>query len=432
MNIWKTIGLLGGLALVFLVVTVVSATNDYNIYEDGEMVFEKNESITLDDQELIQITAYSDKIELYETDNETLEIFYKKTCNSDRQYNQYEEGFVIEESDSTISITIDPLYNNWLYENWLAKIVTGFAEDEGVLKIGIPSDFNEDLEVGGSSGSLTAASLVLDEVYLKSSSGSLSVKDIEAGVLEIRASSGSMVVEDITSEGSTIIDSSSGRVTISEVNAYDLSIDVSSGSIKLKNIMTKEALKLKASSGTVTIETAEAGSVLVDVSSGSVNLSNIVSTGKLTVDGSSGRMTLEDVSASELDLSNSSGSINGSDLITKETNVSVSSGKIDIQGELGKVTTDGGSGSTTIRCETFGDNISIDASSGSIDLYLPDNAEFEAFIDKSSGGFDSNFFVNEKEDYDGYDLYAYTIDGKDGFQIYINTGSGSIDILEAH
>lgn len=393
MDTWKMIGVLAGLALIFFVVTVVSATNDYNDYREGAIVFEVDRLVGLDELQKISIELSDEKVIFYEATSDQLEINYTRACSSERLLSQYESSFDIDESDGIIKITMDNINRNWFYDNWLSRLVTGIYNNQGVLMVGIPATYNDDVSVTVSSGSIEGVDLILGNFSAISSSGSLDF-------------------EDVTSD-----------------EFYGKS---SSGSVRLKNMTITEASSVITSSGRITIETMTANSVELSASSGSINLLDIKGTEYIIANGSSGRITIDGMDTTELEIRNSSGSISANGIKATKTSMTTSSGRIEAKGSFGHVSAESGSGSIDLKCITATDTIKGKASSGRVIVYIPKETQFQAFVNISSGSFNSDFDLFEKRDYQGYDFYKATDAFEDGIDIYITTGSGSSAIYEIY
>ncbi|MDQ0273006.1 DUF4097 family beta strand repeat-containing protein [Cytobacillus purgationiresistens] len=132
------------------------------------------------------------------------------------------------------------------------------------------------------------------------------------------------------------------KIYIPEDYNEDLSIDVGSGAITLAGASKENPIKLNK--------------LQVDMSSGAVKLSNI-ETDSYDHDGSSGILTIDHMKAnkSEIEISSGMGKIKH---FTGGMNAEISSGKLDIQ--IDKLKAD----------------VNVSASSGVVNLDLPDDADF--------------------------------------------------------
>ncbi|MBR1798003.1 MAG: DUF4097 family beta strand repeat protein [Clostridiales bacterium] len=136
----------------------------------------------------------------------------------------------------------------------------------------------------------------------------------------------------------------------------------------------------------------------------------------------------------------SSGSFYCSDITSGDINVSSSSGAIEVNGSADNINLEASSGSVYLNQERESENISIntssgsitaeiiatdkldiDASSGDVTVYLPEDADVTANVETSSGEFN-------------YELSFSRIDGAyvsgDGSSVMnINTSSGDVSLL---
>ncbi len=175
-------------------------------------------------------------------------------------------------------------------------------------------------------------------------------------------------------------DGSSSDINLDELEAEHIRIDVSSGDVKVTDCSAK-TIDADSSSGNVTIEQkGESDSISADSSSGKVRIT-AEKVGKISVDTSSGRAA------------------------------------VDVK-EAKTVKIDTSSGDSELSVDKIPSNVSIDTSSGDVKIYVPEDSEFEAEVDTSSGDVDSEFAMSEKND-------TYT-KGSGGNKMSIDTSSGDV------
>jgi lia operon protein LiaG len=145
----------------------------------------------------------------------------------------------------------------------------------------------------------------------------------------------------------------------------------------------------------------------------------------LSLEMSSGNVELENFVTKEFDHEGSSGRISIHSLKTDKGSFDISSGKIDLRDYEGPLDADLSSGRLNAQLNELNDAVNIKISSGSVDLDLPDNADFTLNGKVSSGDISSEFpltnhTVNKKD-----------ISGKHGkgtHPINLKVSSGNIDI----
>lgn len=161
----------------------------------------------------------------------------------------------------------------------------------------------------------------------------------------------------------------------------------------------------------------------------------------LSFNGSSTDCSFQDISADTFDLETSSGDItlvqtgesssinaeasSGEIDITAETvddiDAEVSSGKIDITANNAKsVSADSSSGNITLHFANVPAETKAKASSGDITIYVPEDSDFAADVDTSSGDFDSDIALAKNGS-------TYT-SGNGSNKMDLETSSGDIEI----
>ncbi|MBM7587727.1 lia operon protein LiaG [Bacillus pakistanensis] len=145
----------------------------------------------------------------------------------------------------------------------------------------------------------------------------------------------------------------------------------------------------------------------------------------LSLEMSSGNVELENFVTKEFDHEGSSGRISIHSLKTDKGSFDISSGKIDLSGYVGPLDADLSSGRLNAQMDELNDSVNIKISSGSVDLDLPDNADFTLNGKVSSGDISSEFpLTNHK-------VNKKDISGKHGkgtHPINLKVSSGNIDI----
>ena len=145
----------------------------------------------------------------------------------------------------------------------------------------------------------------------------------------------------------------------------------------------------------------------------------------LMVEMSSGRVNLNHIHATEFTHDGSSGLLSVDGLITETGEIEMSSGKTQIKGYEGKLKGEVSSGEMNIQIDKLIGDIDLEASSGRINLDLPDDADFTLNGKASSGRITSDFDLDSQTNDDG-DLMGTSGSGK--YQVDLSISSGSAEI----
>jgi len=351
MNNGKMIGLLGGLALVFLIVASISAITDADHHKGEKYVFEYTDSIEMDDQ-IIDVGFSSENIDIYQSKTGKLEVYFIKTCGSENEYKQYEDKFEVKVTDSKILISADDIKQDyWIFDNFLSRLIAGNFNYESRLELGIPEGYENNLVVTVSSGNIKIQEIALDSMNVKASSG---------------------------------------NIVISDITANNVDVATSSGNIELISIETEQTFEANASSG---------------------------------------RITLDDIICDDLILQATSGNISGDHIVANSTNADTSSGRLNMNGDLGEGDFGASSGNVEVVYTKAEDNIDAHASSGRVSVSVPRDSEFQLYADFSSGNFSTDFDLDHVNS-DSHNYDGATRNGADGFVINISVSSGNSSLNE--
>jgi lia operon protein LiaG len=163
----------------------------------------------------------------------------------------------------------------------------------------------------------------------------------------------------------------------------------------------------------------------VTSSSGGVNISDL-KLSKLTCTISSGRGELNNLEVDEFKYKVSSGGIKASRLITKTSDITSSSGTIELSEFTGDIKVRSSSGSVTVGYSKFDNNVDISASSGRINLTLPSHSNFELDARTSSGRVTCTLPISINNSQKSSSLQGTV--GSGGNKVLIRASSGSINI----
>ena len=182
-------------------------------------------------------------------------------------------------------------------------------------------------------------------------------------------------------------------------------------------------LNYNGSSGDSLIEDISAESINIDVSSGDTKIIRS-SANSFDVESSSGDITIDQIGdTSSIDADSSSGKIYITSENADDINASSSSGSIEVRAdEADTVSADSSSGDIILRFSNMPSDTDVDTSSGDVKVYVPENADFSAKIDTSSGDFDNDVALSKKD--------SKYIAGSGTNKLNISTSSGDICITE--
>lgn len=191
--------------------------------------------------------------------------------------------------------------------------------------------------------------------------------------------------------------------------------------IKIPMDMKLEDLSFNGSSGDSLFDNIAADSISVDVSSGTAKIIGC-SADTIDAEASSGKVIIDQKGeSSKINTEVSSGSIDITAEKVGNINAECSSGNISINAEEAvSVDTEASSGKTTLRFGKMPAETEVDASSGDVDIYVPEEADFTADIDTSSGDFDSDLALSK-------DGSTYT-SGNGENKLKVETSSGDVYI----
>ena len=169
-------------------------------------------------------------------------------------------------------------------------------------------------------------------------------------------------------------------------------------------------------------------SLTIDISSGDINLQEKMTLKNVSLSLSSGDITIKDLTCDKFEVETSSGSLKADSLSTLATKLQASSGDIDLKNFSGDIDGKVSSGEISVKYNTFNNNVNLQASSGSINLALPENAEFYIDANCSSGDIDCKFPVTTTGSQRENSLKGTV--KSDTNKVVLNTLSGDINILK--
>lgn len=193
--------------------------------------------------------------------------------------------------------------------------------------------------------------------------------------------------------------------------------------IKLPPEIELKDITLNGSSCDSFIDAVTAENISVDVSSGDTDIIGCIAK-NISVDSSSGDITIdqkEECDSIEADAS--SGDVEITAEIADEINADTSTGEIEISVSKARaVSADASTGNATLRFAEMPSETDVDTSTGNVKVYVPENADFTADIDTSTGDFDSDLPLTK-------DGGSY-VSGNGSNSLSISTSTGDITLRE--
>lgn len=249
-----------------------------------------------------------------------------------------------------------------------------------------------------------------------------------AGISEINVTTASTDINVVVSDTNEVRAHFYGNVTTSsyyETPQLDFNLNGSTLNINVKNRTNMTfGFFMSSLKVDITVPKSYNKSIKLASSSGEINIQN-VNVESLSCSTSSGSTNIENVSADEFNHSSSSGDLKATGITTKQTKTTSSSGSRTLKKFTGGLSGSSSSGSIKVQYLTFSNDIKLNASSGSIEITLPNNSEFGLEVNTSSGGIKCAFPISIKDS--GRHRLSGTI-GNGTNNISLNTSSGDIEI----
>lgn len=213
-----------------------------------------------------------------------------------------------------------------------------------------------------------------------------------------------------------------------QVSGKLFSVDELFSSVGEKNltVLVPEALNLtgidvQSSSADVTVSGIKADSVSVETSSGEI--SSGCEAKDIQLESTSGAIALTTGSADSISAESTSGNISAAFQAAGSVGLKSTSGSISASGSSAdRMHAKNTSGKITLSMDSAPKTCRAESTSGSVTLYLPENADFVAEVDTTSGEFESDFALVKNKD-------TYTC-GKGGNELKLEATSGDVSILK--
>ena len=224
-----------------------------------------------------------------------------------------------------------------------------------------------------------------------------------------------------------IVKGSSEDIRIIKSNGSDLKAELTGKSIGLS--FNKPKVEIKKSGNNVTVRVKR--SIFQMFSSSKLELDIFISDDykdDLSLNLSSGNLNVEErFDVNILDIDISSGDMVIDEINSDEAKINVSSGSLTIKSFTGDIDGEISSGDVEIDYLAFDNDIKFHASSGSVEIALPEGSDFDLYGTKSSGSIKIEFDLS---DYSKSDGTIKGTAGNGGNKIDLDVSSGSISIDE--
>lgn len=224
-----------------------------------------------------------------------------------------------------------------------------------------------------------------------------------------------------------IVKGSSEDIRIIKSNDNDLTAELTGKSIG--SSFNKPKVEIKKSGNTVTVRVKR--SIFQMFSSSKLELDVFISDDykdDLSLNLSSGNLKMEErFDVNILDIDISSGEMLIDEINSDEAKINVSSGSLTIKSFTGDIDGEISSGDVEIDYLEFDNDIKFHASSGSVEIALPEGSDFDLSASKSSGSIKVEFDLNDSSKSD--DKVRGTA-GNGGNKIDLDVSSGSISIIK--
>lgn len=415
--------------------------SEHQNYEDMQMVLEKEVSLDGIDSISVLYGMNSNDIYIYESEND--DVLVREYSSTELDDN---EITTVRVKDGSLEVrgarrnNVDFGFRLFYFGNgghfnrhYTEVYIPASYRGEFLLETSsgdIVSDMNiqseKDFSVGSSSGDVHLLDVTAANVSATTSSGYVKIEDIatsaseSGGKINIKTSSGDVNLGELT--GDTKIESSSGNLTV-EMIAGDVQLKTTSGDMNLKELAGET--KLESSSGYLSVEIIS-GNATLKTSSGDVSIQHI--DGDIQAVTSSGYVRILEGSG-DRSISTNSGDVTV-ESAEGSFQVDSSSGDVQITVQKGDGSIGTTSGDVRLELKELNGALSINSSSGYVNLKLPAENEFEFEANTASGDivtfFDDELQISSRKD------HAQGVHGANtqGNRVEIRTSSGDVRIMK--
>ncbi|MCI8351323.1 MAG: DUF4097 domain-containing protein [Oscillospiraceae bacterium] len=163
----------------------------------------------------------------------------------------------------------------------------------------------------------------------------------------------------------------------------------------------------------------ELDELLVNSASAKIDVEGVAAR-DVEINTASGDITAQDVKATQMTMGSASGKLELAGCTVEELSLNSVSGSVTAQGAFEEVNVENVSGSVQVHSEAMLKDLNVDTVSGSITIAIPENKGFTLEHTKISGGLNSDFALNFRDD-----EYSY---GNGDADFVVNSVSGSLHL----
>ena len=212
---------------------------------------------------------------------------------------------------------------------------------------------------------------------------------------EVEATSGEVRTEKLTAENISL-SVTSGSVSAA-LEAGNAGISCTSGALDL-TVSARGNVKLSATSGTVSAA-VQAEEILAECTSGVISLTQMGESAKAELHSTAGRISVNSEKVGTLSASSTSGTISVNSKTADTLRASSTSGRITADaGYAQKAEISCTSGTIALTAAQAPERLSLETTSGDINVFLPADASFTLSVDQTSGDFFFEGITLEKLD----------------------------------
>lgn len=191
-----------------------------------------------------------------------------------------------------------------------------------------------------------------------------------------------------------------------------------------------DSIEITAASGDIALKEIKAKELSVVTESGDIKVSDAAAEGALTLQASSGDITANGNSSNTLDIESSSGDVEIKDNVAKATDVYTSSGEILSDGLVSEdIKMNTSSGDMVVTLEEMTGNISLESSSGDIDVSFAQPATSMKVDFKSTSG-DATADLDEMNYSEKSEHRILGQSGEGKFKLTARTSSGDFNVKD--
>jgi lia operon protein LiaG len=237
--------LLSIMVIAYGIGAIILFASPQSVFNGESGRFTINEEKTSDSRSIdeINVSTSSTTINIIESDSSEIKAHLYGNVTTTSRYQKPDLQFDVSGDTLTISVK-----NR-------TTVSFGFFNTNLKLDVFIPKEYNKNLKLASSSGSIHVKNLKLESLSMSTASGSSNIENITAKDFSHSSSSGSLRADGLTTEKAKSSSSSGSRRLFSFTG--DLTTNSSSGSTEIQYSSFANSLKANASSGSISITLPE-------------------------------------------------------------------------------------------------------------------------------------------------------------------------------